>query len=323
LKAKDKLIFYTKKNYSSLLDMLNSYGKVIVCFTQKNKNFSIEDYERRDYMDFFKGESKYRSKEIELNGVKYSKLDVLKDSFLNQKIETIDQYFKHVSTKTAEQVVETSEKNLEIVKEANIIISKDYEEAHHQLSKKLKEWKQKTKQEPKTEEEVEERQKMNWAEEIGILVNRLKISEIDVPRSQAQVREYKFESPLTLNRSPKFIGEFNALFSGLHDKFERNELFLTKAAKKSKIRAARSLLKEKSHDRDLMKRYSQLYLITMAVLNSVQTCESVVHQTHELSEALDVLWSGDDEEFDIENLSQFLIPPTGEFIRDIDVDRLF
>jgi hypothetical protein len=323
LKAKDKLIFYTKKNYSSLLDMLNSFGKVMVCFTQKNKNFSVEDYERRDYMDFFKGESKYRSKDIEIDGVKYSKLDVLKDSFLNQKIETIDQYFKHVSTKTAEQVVETSEKNLEIIKEANIIVSKDYEDAHHNLSRKLKEWKQKNSQEPKTEEEVEERQKMNWAEEIGILVNQLKISEIDVPRSQAQVREYKFESPLTLNRSPKFIGEFNALFAGLHDKFERNELFLTKAAKKSKIRAARSLLKEKSHDRDLMKRYSQLYLITMAVLNSVQICESVVHQTHELSEALDVLWSGDDEEFDIENLSQFLIPPTGEFIRDIDIDRLF
>ena len=323
LKVKDKIVFYTKKNYRSLVDMLNSYGQVLVCLTQKNKNFYVEDYERRDYMDFFKGESKYKSKEIVVDGKSFSKLEILKDSFMNYKIDSIDQYFKHVSTLTAQKTLEESEKNLEVVKEANVIISEGYEEAHHALSLKLNEWKKKNDLPVTSKEEELEREKVNWADEIKNMMNKLSVEDIEVPRSRVQIRDYKFESPLTLNRSPKFIGEFNALFAGLHDKFERNELFLTKAAKRAKIRAARSLLKEKSHDRDLMRRYSQLYLITMAVLNSVQICESVVHQTHELSEALDVMWSGDEEEFDIDNLSQFLIPPTGEFIRDIDLDRLF
>jgi hypothetical protein len=314
LKASGKLIIFIKKDFSSIFDFLNNFGNTLLCFTQQKKNFTVETFERKDWMDFFKLESKHKPELIEIGGEKYEKLALLKDTVLNMKLDTIDQYFKRVTLNTAGKVLDEMETNVDKLKEINVVVSEEFDEKKDELFNKIEEFRH-----PKTKEQKEH----NFLEEIKEMLKTFDVETPKIEREQFQMHDMKYENPIGLLRDPEMLGEFNALFPGLWDKLERNELFLTQASKRSKLKAARATLSEKRNDIGALERYSKLYLITKALLESVQICKSHVHQTHELSQALDVMWNDDEQDLDIDNLAAYLTPQTGEFIREIDVDRLF
>jgi len=313
-----KVSVYLKAKFGSISDFFNNYGRTLVAIYKGKKSFEVEGYDKLDWMDLFRMETKYVPEPIEISGMSFDKIELLKDPVNNSKLATIDQFFKSVSVDSAKQVKVEVENKKAALEEAGLVVSEEYEECHKELVTLLEKAAGREDKTDRTPVRIED-----YFDRLTDMVKDMEMLGPEIKREQFQQRDFNFDNPASLMQNPRLLGEFNALFPGMWEKYERNELFLTRSSLRSKIKNAKATLTLKKSNKSEFEKYVKLYIITLAVLNSVQICQHFQHQSHDLSQAIDDLWNDEEVEGGIEDIGLYMAPPRGGFQLDIDLNRLF
>jgi hypothetical protein len=259
------------------------------------------------------------------------------DPMLMNKISKLDQYFKRMSAKTAEEVIEEADKKEEMFKEIGIRVRDDFQSFKEDLKEKIrlmknKESEGKSKQKPLSESKVQtvaetEANLISSMQQMHALSQKIAQfhpDDIELPtvsRKSMMSKNFNFKSPLRLMNNKEFIGEFNALFGNMWGMYERNELRMTEVSKQAKLERAQAKLAILPDD--LKPMYAKIYLIVAALLQDIETCASIHHETHELSYEIDKLFSVSASSRQNIEILGMLQPQSGEFIKEPDLDRIF
>jgi hypothetical protein len=329
----NKTIFQRKK-YRNLYDMINNYGSYVLMVSENRKKLNIEHYQKIELSDFFKQESKLISPEVEIEGKCYNKLEVLSTPKLLNKITSLDQYFKRVGLKEAEKILTQAEKKEELLSEIGVGVRDDFKNFRRDLKKRVDDLRRENS--TKLGKKEERKQKISTKESKGKEFNIENFKDLvdniinfdgsflslpSVNRKTKNPDNFNFKSPLRLMSDPEFIGEFNALFPNMWTLYERNELRMTAISKEAKLERAKAKLSLLPPD--MRGQYSKIYLLVAALLNDIDTCESIHHETHELSYEIDKIFSVKASPSEDVNLLGYLEPQAGYFLKEPDLDRIF
>nr|WAK73573.1 RNA-dependent RNA polymerase [Phytophthora palustris bunya-like virus 8] len=343
----DKSI-YRKERYTTLNDYINNFGFYILKISESKKNINISGYTKMNYTDYFKSESSYKSPKALINGKYYDKMTVVSSPKLARELSGLDSYFKRMSVDNANLEVKAVDKKMEGMKEIGVELDPLYIETREKVDRlinpekflpkpKKKQRRKKTgKESSNSGEGDDDTEEPQWGVDLNDILSGEQIMEqiekliehsnkgFSLPATKRRIsseRNVTYKEPMQLLRDPTLIGEFNSLFGNEWNRFEQNSLRLTALTKRTKLNYMK--FRVKAMPASMQPNYAKLMGVVACLLSDIETCQSIQHETHELSSAIDSLFDVDMQIMDERDLTMFLEPSAGEIRRDPDLDKLF
>jgi hypothetical protein len=330
-KSADKLTFYARKGEAERRNLYNfcmqPRGRMLCRIGSKNVTWVPQNYEK---IPWEKVRQMLRShyemaNELEIEGEKYDKKEVVSDPSLSQYIPNLDSYFKRMSQGTAEVAIKENETVLEFAT-ANLFLSPEYTSEKEKLdemllsyrhSKKEKEEKEEEDEKKVEVEEISEPKKkkpfsLNMLQEIlemqSGLLDKIGGSITDSGSGGSllvdrQNKFYNFKEPTDLLTDTGFKSEFETFFPGTWESLNKKEISLTRSQKADRLTLARIKISRMSGEEK--RNYTMLYQILMFVLSELPERGGIPNMSNAFIVHVDSLFEVEDQDITEDGLASF------------------
>jgi hypothetical protein len=295
-----KRYFRKALRYGSPYETLNDMCDFMAVVSKENVSISIEGYIEIPWEQqnkIFRA-SKYKSSNIEIDGVEHTMEEIQNDSTLVAKLYNSEQFFKNPSADSVKQEISISLDQAKLIEKSGRQTSQHFEILKKELEQDLKKLEEKAPNDdevssPKQDLDQLLQKTFNGRQELFANWGEKSDSSSYKKQFVADYKPYKYDKALNLLTDIRFRSEFEVFFPGYWDDFINKNIRMSKRNKKHRLEFAR--LRIDKMPKEMRRNYRKLYLVCCFVLENVTECEHRQNESHDFGSLIDDLFDADFE----------------------------